>query len=321
MHLGKKAGLHHGIRAALSLVKADWKAFKEIFSFPGWQGNEGICWLCRATLQDMRTKTSTTDQPLTHWTFLHRQIHEYGKPVSQLLAAPTLRIHQFKPDWLHTMGQGCTADFLGNLLLWIVLPKLPGSNQGERVRQLFLLIQKYYSENVAQQRYSNLTVKMLQKSANKAPKLRGRASEVKGLVLFGKQMADLHCSDADPVEHTVKMAATHLKNLYDIVWSRHTFNPVSMKAEFCRLRNLLQALDAFHSHTSNKWKMKPCSLMEGLCEKQTDNPLDHATYRDEDWGGAAARWAKRRAGPASAASISNNVITKFCANNKLPNLC
>ena len=158
----KNAGLHHGIRAALSLVKADWKAFKEIFSFPGWQGNEGICWLCRATLQDMRTKTSTTDQPLTHWTFLHRQIHEYGKPVSQLLAAPTLRIHQFKPDWLHTMDQGCTADFLGNLFVWIVLPKLPGSNQGERVRQLSpdpkvlfreccaAAIQQFDSEDVAE---------------------------------------------------------------------------------------------------------------------------------------------------------------------------
>ena len=242
--------------------------------------------------------------------------------VSQLLAAPTLRIHQFRPDWLRTMDQGCTAYFLGNLFVWIVLPKLPGSNQGERVRQLFLLIQKYYSENVAQQRYSNLTVKMLQKSANKAPKLRGRASEVKGLVLFGKQMAALHCSDADPVEHTVKMAATHLKNLYDIAWFRHTFSPVSMKAESFRLRNLLKALDAFHSHTSNTWKMKPqLHLMEELCEKQPDNPLDHATYRDEDWGGAAARWAERRAGPASAASISNNVLTKFCANNKLPSLC
>lgn len=33
MHLGKKAGLHHGIRAALSVVKADWKAFKEFFIF------------------------------------------------------------------------------------------------------------------------------------------------------------------------------------------------------------------------------------------------------------------------------------------------
>ena len=123
-------------------------------------------------------------------------------------------------------------------------------------------------------------------------------------------MADLHCSDADPVEHTVKKAATHLKNSYDIVWPRHTFNPVSMKAESFRLRNLLKALDAFHSHTSNKWKMKPkLHLMEELCDKQKGNPLDHATYRDEDWGGAAARWAKPRAGPASAASISNNVLT------------
>lgn len=81
------------------------------------------------------------------------------------------------------------------LIAWIVLPKLLGSNQGEKVRQLFLLIQQYYSDNVVQQRYSNLTIKMLQKSASKAPKLRGRASEVKGLVLFAKQMADVYCTD------------------------------------------------------------------------------------------------------------------------------
>ena len=60
----------------------------------------------------MRSNPHTADMPLDHWSFLHRQKYEYGKPVSTLLAAPTLRVHQFKPDWLHTMDQGCTADFL-----------------------------------------------------------------------------------------------------------------------------------------------------------------------------------------------------------------
>lgn len=318
----KLAGQHLGLRAVLLWVKADWKAFKEIFSFPGWQGHEGICWLCKATLLDMRTKTSTKGMALDHWGFLHRQVHVYGKPVSTLLAAPTLRIHQFGPDWLHTMDQGCAADFLGNLFLWVVLPKLPGASKDERIRQLFLLVQKYYTDHAIQQRYSNLTIKMLQKKSGQPPKLRGRASEVKGLVLFGKLMADVHCQDNHPVEHTVKIAASHLKNLYDIVWSRHNFNPEAMHHESFRLRNLLKALDEFHSSSSNKWRMKPkLHLMEELCEKQTDNPLDHSTFRDEDWGGAAARWARRRAGPASAASTSNNVISKFCANNALPRLC
>ena len=266
----------------------------------------------------MRTKTSTKGMALDHWGFLHRQVHVYGKPVSTLLAAPTLRIHQFRPDWLHTMDQGCTADFLGNLFLWVVLPKLPGTNKDERIRQLFLLVQKYYTDHAIQQRYSNLTIKMLQKKNGQPPKLR---SEVKGLVPFGKLMADAHCQDNLPVEHTVKIAASHLKNLYDIVWSRHNFNPEAMHHESFRLRNLLRALDEFHSSSSNIWRMKPkLHLMEELCEKQTDNPLDHSTFRDEDWGGAAARWARRRAGPASVASTSSNVISKFGANNALPGL-
>jgi hypothetical protein len=54
------------------------------------------------------------------------------------------------------MDQGCTADFLGNLLLWIVLPKLPGSNQGERDPKVIFreccaaAIQQFDREDVAE---------------------------------------------------------------------------------------------------------------------------------------------------------------------------
>ena len=305
----------------MSVVKADWKAFKDIFHFPGWQGDEGCCWLCKATVQDMRSKPHTADMPLDHWSFLQRQKYEYGKPVSTLLAAPTLRLHQFKPDWLHTMDQGCTADFLGNFFLWILLPKMHGRNQTERIRSLFVLIEEYYSQHPVQQRYNTLTVKMLQKKPTSAPKLRGRASEVKGLVLFGKIMAEKYCRDDDLVEHSVKMAAHHLNNLYTIVWNRTSFSPAAMHTESFKLRALLRALDAHHPQ-KNMWRLNPkMHLMEEMCEKAQDNPLDSATYRDEDWGGAVARWAKRRAGKNTVASTAHNVLTKFCANNKLPDLC
>ena len=33
----------------------------------------------------------------------------------------------FRPDWLHSMDQGVTADFLGNFLLWTLLIKVKKS--------------------------------------------------------------------------------------------------------------------------------------------------------------------------------------------------
>ena len=94
----------------------------------------------------------------------------------------------------------------------------------------------------------------------------------------------------------------------------------SSEDESFKFRTLLRALETFHSGAGgNKWRLKPkMHLMEEICEKQTDCPIDHATYRDEDWGGAMARWAKRRGGYNSVASTSRNALTKFCANNRLP---
>ena len=215
-----------------------------------------------------------------------------------------------------------TADFLGNFLLWTLLPKMAGCNQGEKIRSLFVLIEACYAENPVQQKYNNLAIKMLQKKKSTPPKLRGRASEVKCLVPFAKQASEAFCNSNDPVEDTVKVAAAHSNNLYQIVFAKEQFNAQAMKEESFKVRTLLRPLEAFHSGAGgNKWRPKPkLHLMGEICEKQTDCPIDHATYRDEDWGGAMARWAKRRAGYNSVASTSRNALTKFCANNRLPAL-
>jgi len=67
---------------------------------------------------------------------------------------------------------------------------------------LFVLIETLYAENPVQQKYINLTIKMLQKKKSTPPKLRGRASQVKGLLPFAKQAAQAFCSSTDPVEDT-----------------------------------------------------------------------------------------------------------------------
>ena len=122
------AGKQHGVRAVL--VKADWKAFKDISSFPGWRD----LLVVHSYFAGHEEQDGTRDQPLDHWLLLFRQKLELGKPVSNLLAAPTLHVHQFRPDWLHSMGQGVTADFFGNFLLWTLLPKMAGCNHGEKIK-------------------------------------------------------------------------------------------------------------------------------------------------------------------------------------------
>ena len=79
-------------------------------------------------------------------------------------------------------------------------------------------------------------------------------------------MADKYCRDDDLVEHSVKMAAHHLNNLYTIVSNRAAFSPAAMHTESFKLRSLLKALDAHHPQ-KNMWRLKPkMHLMEEVCE-------------------------------------------------------
>ena len=45
----------------------------------------------------------------------------------------------FLADWLHCVGIGVAADFLGELF-WMLLGKLPSNNQEEQCRHLWLRI-------------------------------------------------------------------------------------------------------------------------------------------------------------------------------------
>ena len=51
----KRAGLALGVRAALVEVRGDWKFYKEVFNFPGWNELAGCCWKCKCTPSQVRT--------------------------------------------------------------------------------------------------------------------------------------------------------------------------------------------------------------------------------------------------------------------------
>ena len=144
---------------------------------------------------------------MSHWELLERMVH-MGRPLSPLLSAPGVRNHIFKVDWLHAIDQGVGADFIGNLF-WVLLGKMDGGTQKERLRALWMDIKLYYDEKDIEDKFQTLTVGMI-KARGKPPKLRGKAAEVRALVAYAKKAAHQYLDAEDPVEQTVIQMADHL---------------------------------------------------------------------------------------------------------------
>ena len=78
---------------------------------------------------------------MSHHELLQR-ILDNGQTISPLMLAPWVKSSIFRIDWLHAADQGCSADWLGNILL-LIADKLPGANRPLRVKELFRRISLY----------------------------------------------------------------------------------------------------------------------------------------------------------------------------------
>ena len=107
-----------GLRSFLVEVRGDWSMRKDIFAFPGWQENTGICHVCRCNRETMDQFDAEAEwkvqPPLEHWELMDR-IMLRGMHISQVFGCPGLTAKQILFDWLHNFDQGITADFLGNV--------------------------------------------------------------------------------------------------------------------------------------------------------------------------------------------------------------
>lgn len=298
----KQQGRPLGLHALHAEVRGGWKAFKDIFRFPGWQDGTGICWMCDCGLQQLREASFESswrdpEHRLSHWQFLAKQ-HQLGRTTSTLFSTPFLQTKCFLVDWLHCCDKGVASDFIANLLWWMVLPKMEGDNTKERCDSLWDLLQEYYKRHKEVNKYSHLVPTMIQSSANDPPKMRGSAAEIRALVPWALELAEIHCSDHDPQEKAAKTAARLLSTCYD------QLSP----AVFCAA-NFQQAATRF---------VNLIIFLERTCAKTC--PSLHWCYRDEDFGGAIALIGRRRGGINNPGVTSQNVLTKFVVKHSLPHL-
>ena len=305
-----------GVIGLLAEVRGDWAFFKEAFRFPGWAENEGCCYRCRATKGNIRSvgvDAIWRNTVLSSHEFMIRLL-QLGRTISTLFGSPCLKSTAFLIDWLHAVDLGVSQICLGSLL-WLVMSKMAGTTVKEKCHALFLLMKGFYSRTSPESRLDNLTVTMI-KCPGKGPKLRGRAGEVRGLVAWGKELADQYLDAADPLEGAVIEAADHLSKCYQCL-AADVFSSALMQ-HHCRKFLLLYA--AIESRTAGPklWRFKPkFHLFQHLCESGS-RPSTVWAYRDEDFGGGIAKMGHRRGGRATPTAVAERVLTSFTSRFTLP---
>ena len=129
-----------GYKACLCEVRGDWDLFANVFHMPRWGMNSGCCWKCDIKPDQVREVGSdaawrSPGHRMTHFQLMVR-ILQNGCTISSIFKIPWILSDIFRIDWLHCADLGCTADFLGNILL-LCSTKLPGPSREERVKALW----------------------------------------------------------------------------------------------------------------------------------------------------------------------------------------
>ena len=306
------------VQGILAEVRGDWKYFKEAFRFPQFNEVAGCCWKCTVKPDGIRSvglSAPWRQERLGHWQFLQRTL-ELGKSVSPIFLCPELTVDCFLLDWLHCMDQGVSADWLGNLLWYLVSHKLPGASQSSRCKALYLKIKEWYASHPdVPSKYDDMKTTMLRQKGL-SPKLRGKAGEVRGLIGFGSWAADEYLSGDDPFEQAIKIGMGHLQTMYNML-SQAAFDQATLQEHSRKFA--LQAVAIEAASPPDLWAVKPkLHLMQELCEMCTSNPSTHWLYRDEEFGGSCAQLGQKRGGQATPGVWGQTVLLSFLSMHNVP---
>ncbi|CAE7276805.1 unnamed protein product [Symbiodinium sp. CCMP2456] len=314
-----------GLRSFLLEVRGDWAMRKDIFAFPGWKENTGICHVCRCNTETMDQFDAEAEwkvqPPLEHWELMDRIMFR-GMHISQVFGCPGLTAKQILFDWLHNFDQGITADFLGNVFYHLISQEgyLPGTSRPQKIKELYKKLRQYYSSDgnmSTDSRLNTLTETMIRKTSTSSPKLRAKAAEARALVPFVLQL----CQEAFPPnactekEACIREAAVRLQDCYAML-QNDRYNQEALVAsctQFCLLVKALRDPEACF------WKIKP--KHHGALEVclQQGSPSLTWTYRDEDMGGYLASLARLKGGSHNPRSVAFSVLQRWRAKG-LPHL-
>ncbi len=321
----KRAASPLGLLGALVECRQDWKHLKECFKFPGWSQKSGICHLCSVTPEQLRDvgEEAAWRQPahrLSHWAFVERQLQQ-GLPLSPLFSAPWVTTALFKYDWLHVVDQGVAADWLGQVFDFLLRSPglLVGTTIKTRCETLWKHLDAWYKAQGVQDRLQGLTPTMV-RHQKQFPKLRCSAAQARALIPF-LTSATARWLNREPLEHeAIIVGCYHLHQCYMALSEGSIFFADSLRANSRKFALQVLALEAASPRSTRRWHVKP--KLHAFLELCSDGsqPSLFWTYRDEDWGGSASRFSRRRGGLQNPRATSANMLLRFQLRTSMPQL-
>ena len=118
---------------------------------------------------------------------------------------------------------------------------------------------------------------------------------------------------SNEMESTVLEVVRLLNQMYCIL---DNYSQAAMNDAATRLAILYAAL--FDMSEPPLWRMKPKIHLMLHLVKSLHSPTKTWTYRDEDYGGSAARSMRSRGGHDTAKVAGKTLLLKFCARHELP---
>ena len=306
-------------RGVVAEIRADWVWLASCFRMPPHNAKANNCYKCHCKGDECRDSSLNAPwrgSAWSHWDMMASWLQR-GVGVCPLWSAPTVSIDCIIIDWLHCSDLGVGCFFLGNLL-WACMPKVAaaGASRSTQCSAMYLVMKEFYSRQSPRVTEYDTLVPTMLKQPKQGPKLRGRGSEVRGLIGFGLEISERYLSSQDPVESTIKHAARMLSCIYNHL-SRGSFDAPLLGVQARQFLGLYAALSGAHPD-SLLWRIRAkMHIWLHLCESG-DNPADTWCYRDEDFGGAIAGLARRRGGKNAPRASAERVLRSFCAKHGVP---
>ena len=314
------AGQPLGFRALLVEVKGDWEFFGNVLHLPRWDNVAGICFLCKATKQDLlqnhlEANWRHPDFRLDHQGLLH-QLRATKERLSPVWQFPLFKQVCLKLDWLHLADQGVTASFAGSILCLVVDPPgLPnfGSTIEVRTGTLWHLLQDFYKRQ--KMRSDKLKSLPTTRFRYKPPFLKAQAATVRKMVPWLVEL--LKFLDATIEEHRMVIAGMMALNECYKCLSNASFSADHLKNQAAIFGTNVANL---HGLNPDRYALKPkMHLFQELCS-QGIQPSQGWLYREEDFGGSLVSMAHKEGGIDTALSTSRTCLSRFCISAAPPSI-
>lgn len=297
------------IRGLLCEIRGDWDFYCKVLSFPAYNRESGMCWMCKATYQNFKTEAwRETDMTIASF---FRRLARDGKTISVIFSLPGVHPMLCRPDWMHTVDLGIAADICGQVFV-MLLPSYTGIMQ-QQCAGLWASLHAWYQEARPSAQLQKLVLPMF-KPAKKAPKLSAKAAEIRALVPWLPMICQQwHAGTLQ--QQTALHLVRQLAVCYECI---NAFDANRLKEASQKLARLYIALeeDALKRDPNDTftWRVKPkLHLFQHLCEFCDHNPRDFWCYADETAQHCYATLFERRGGKDTPGHNTHNALRRWTA--------